>query len=427
MPKRTPIYWRGDPPRAYGNFRGFEDVGGRQEPLIPEGERLATTDAEVAQALYAKRLTYYVERRKGKQTGHVFNVPAAVPLGVAARDHLIGKKQRAEGTDQWLGEVEAYLRRATEHFGEARDLRSVRVADVKAYAAWLRTLPNGRGGVMSWGNVRHHLNALSNLYAGLIEGEQLEANPLSAWRKKPRAERREARWLEVHDCALLLEAARLYRPEQPKGGRRPMPFAYALVAALALTGGRVSEVTGLELDDISFERKTVTFRPNMWRRLKTVTSHRVVPLWPQLAKVLAPYIAARRKEGGRLLFPSYRTGEETMLTDFRKLLDAVAGTAAWKAGEIRGKMFRHTYCAARLQTLDNGAAVSVYTVARELGHGGDAMVKQVYGHLGDVRQRSAAVEYRVQKHAAILIPRLAALRAKVGCANLARKEAAAVA
>ena len=114
---------------------------------------------------------------------------------------------------------------------------------------------------------------------------------------------------------------------------------------------------------------------------------------------------------------------EAMVTDFRKLLDAVAERAGWKAGEIRGKMFRHTYCAARLQTLDNGAAVSVFTVGRELGHGGDTMVKQVYGHLGDVRHRSAVVEYRFQKHAAILKARLEALRSKVGCANLARKAA----
>lgn len=50
-----------------------------------------------------------------------------------------------------------------------------------------------------------------------------------------------------------------------------------------------------------------------------------------------------------LLFPSYRTGEEAMVTDFRKLLDAVAVRAEWKACEVRSKRFRNTYCAARLQ------------------------------------------------------------------------------
>ena len=91
-----------------------------------------------------------------------------------------------------------------------------------------------------------------------------------------------------------------------------------------------------------------------------------------------------------------------MLTDFRKLLDAVAVRAGWKAGEIRSKMFRHTYCAARLQTVDQGAPVSTYTVAREMGHGGEAMVRRVYGHLGQVRHRAEAVEYRVEQHAAKL-------------------------
>ena len=45
-------------------------------------------------------------------------------------------------------------------------------------------------------------------------------------------------------------------------------------------------------------------------------------------------------------------GQETMVTDFRKLLDAVAVRVGWEPGEIRSNMFRHTYCAARLQTLD---------------------------------------------------------------------------
>ena len=59
--------------------------------------------------------------------------------------------------------------------------------------------------------------------------------------------------------------------------------------------------------------------------------------------------------------------------------------------------FRHTYCAARLQTLDRDAPVSPYTVGQERGHGGDSLVKRVYGHLGTVRYRTAAVEYRVQQ------------------------------
>jgi hypothetical protein len=88
---------------------------------------------------------------------------------------------------------------------------------------------------------------------------------------------------------------------------------------------------------VSVDRKTITFRPNEWRRLKTAGSHRVVRLWPQLEEI-------------------------------------------------------------RLQTLDRGAAVSTYTVARELGHESEAMVRRVYAHLGEVRHRSEVVEYRVAQH-----------------------------
>lgn len=155
---------------------------------------------------------------------------------------------------------------------------------------------------------------------------------------------------------------------------------------------------------MSLDRGVVTFRPDKWRRLKTTRSHRSVPLWPQLREALERYLAEHPPS--RLLFPSYRTGEEAMVTDFRKLLDAIATRAGWKEGEIRSKMFRHTYCAARLQTLDAGAPVSTYTVAREMGHGGEAMVRRVYGHLGQVRHRAEAVEYRVEQHVAKLHDRL---------------------
>jgi hypothetical protein len=52
----------------------------------------------------------------------------------------------------------------------------------------------------------------------------------------------------------------------------------------------------------------------------------------------------------------------------------------------------------RLQALDSGSPISVYTVAKELGHGGDSMVRRVYGHLGAIRHRSEHVEFRVENH-----------------------------
>lgn len=89
----------------------------------------------------------------------------------------------------------------------------------------------------------------------------------------------------------------------------------------------------LELDHVSLDRRTVTFRSNAWRRLKTHTSWRVMPMCPQLDEILRGYLFGPRLErSGRLLFPSFETGEEAMLVDVRKRIDRFAIRAGWKAG-----------------------------------------------------------------------------------------------
>ncbi len=55
------------------------------------------------------------------------------------------------------------------------------------------------------------------------------------------------------------------------------------------------------------------------------------------------------------------------------------------------------------------SAVSPFTVAKEMGHGGDSLVKRIYGHLGTLRHRSEVVEYRVEQHWEVLGKRLRAL------------------
>ncbi len=354
----------------------------------------------MAQTLVARRLEQLDAARRGRA---LHGILRTATLAAFAREHLIAKAKARKVGGQWLAAVEVHLQRAIAHFGAERDLNGVTVADVRRFAA--RLLEDG----LSGGTARHHLNSLSNLYRrAQAEGSVAPGyNPVAALMEKPTARRAEARWLEVSEAALLLEAARTY---QPKRADLAAPFAYPLLAAFLLTGGRPSEVVGLEVDDVSFDRRTVTFRPNVWRRLKTESSFRSVPFWPQLEEILRPYVFGTGRPPGRLLFPSYRTGSEAMLRDARKLLDAVAARVGHRPRELNLYVFRHTYCAARLQTLDRGAPVSEFTVGRELGHGGAALVRRVYGHLGQVRHRAEVVEYRVEQHADVLRERLVALR-----------------
>ena len=407
--RKSRIYWRGG--RAWGDFRDYADAGGRREPLIPDGEKLATESPDTAEALAVARLAQLRElRRRRHETGRA----RVATIAQAARDHLIAKKRAGKVTAGWLAATEGFLRRAVAFFGADRELDLVRPSDIRTYAEWLTTQPSRSVGeqrpgkpkrpvrTMSPYTIRAHLFALSNLYRRAQEDELVPVgfNPVATLMEKPAIVRKESRWLEVHEAALLLESARTIPKVTTAAGEAwGRELAYPLVATFLLTGGRLSEVLGLELDDVSLDRRTVTFRPNDWRRLKTRSSWRVVPLWPQLEEVLRSWLFGPRLElGGQLLFPSFVTGKETPLKETRRLMDRIAGRVGWKGGEIRHRIFRHTYCAARLQTLDRGAPVSLYTVSRELGHGSEEMVRRVYSHLGTVRHRSEVVEFRVEQH-----------------------------
>lgn len=139
--------------------------------------------------------------------------------------------------------------------------------------------------------------------------------------------------------------------------------------------------------------------------------HRHVRLWPQLEQILRDYMAERERAGGlgRLLFPSSRPGPESIVKDLRKALAAIATRAGRDPGDTSLKVFRHTYTAARLQTLDHGQPVAPWTVARELGHASTNMIERVYGHLGLVRQRSEDVAYRIEDFKEVLREEIEAL------------------
>ncbi len=426
MPKkrRSRIFWRGG--RAYGDFRDYGDVGGGRQRLTVDGEEHATADPDVAAKLCAARLAELDAARRGRG---LHGNHATTTLAALVASHLRLKAASGKFAEATLETTETYLLRALSFLGAERDPASVRVQDIQSYIQWLRMHKTKRRvpghpdpaarRTLSETSVHHHIAALSGVFArGIEQGFLvLGANPVSALMEKPTPQPVPTGWLESHEAALLLEAARVLAeaqqqsvPETGRPGDRSAISAYPLLATFLLTGGRSAEILGLELDDVSFERRTIEFRPNRWRRLKTKKSGRKVPLWPQLEDILRSYLKSPNRPTGSLLFPSWAVPTEAMLTDWRKALDRIAIRAGWRAGDIRSRQFRHTYASARLQTVDRGEPVAIYTVSRELGHGSTAMVEQVYSHLGQVRHRSEVVEFRIEQHEATLGERLTGLR-----------------
>lgn len=389
-------------PRCYGDFRDFSDVGGGIEALVPEGGTRATSDPELAEKLASDRADELREKRLRGAHG----VPDKVRLGPYASHYLEAKAEAGKVRDRWLQCVERHLEIAVEFFGENTELLQIGVSDLQTYLSHLRDLPNGQGGTYSEATCRKYLNSLSNMFEWAQAEEVVEPgfNPVSSMPDKPTAEEHEANWLEVPDAALLLEAARLHEP-----GKGAIPFAHELLATFLLTGGRKSEVLGLDVQDLDFDRRTVAFRPNEHRTLKTSTSRRVVPMPDQLHGILEPYVRGAEPKIAGLLFPSPVTGERIKKVRYLldQLLERIDGL---EPGDVRLHDLRHTYCAASLQLLDRGAPISKWTVASRMGHGGTRLIDKIYGHLGEVRHRSEELEFRVDQHEERLGDRLHNLR-----------------
>ncbi|HEV7596128.1 MAG TPA: hypothetical protein VGO33_14115, partial [Gemmatimonadaceae bacterium] len=120
-----------------------------------------------------------------------------------------------------------------------------------------------------------------------------------------------------------------------------------------------------------------------------------------------PYISGRAAVGNRLLFPGFKAGKEQ--TEEQKLHGKLykhftrAAIEAGLAKRVTPQTLRVTYCAARLQSLDNGHPVAMFTVQKEMGHGSLDMIQRVYGRLGQFRPRTEGVSYDVIKQTADLI------------------------
>jgi integrase len=397
------IFWRNG--RAYADLRAYADVGGEREALCEPDSKWGTTDKVIAEALFAARVTALQERRRGRVGAE--GGKRHTTLDVLVRDHL--KKKHKAGKTSWshMVDLEQRLGAALEHFGSKRDPRTIEPGDIRVWAEALAA-----GGTRKPGTVRHYLNALSGLYGRAQEGLYVDPgyNPVSMMQEKPTGRwKGESAFLEVADAALLLEAARVLEGRERVNAT---PGLHAVVATFLLTGGRKSEVLGLDVDDVSFDRGLVYFRPNAHRGLKTETSVRTVPLWPQLRGVLQEHMyAGDAPRTSGLLFPAPHGG---MVRDLRKSLDAMAKLCAMVEGEVRTRRFRHTYCSARLQTVqrivrpgkdpakDEDAyewvEVSRFQVQKEMGHGGAQLVDRIYGHAQRTPYRSEVVEYRVERH-----------------------------
>ena len=81
------------------------------------------------------------------------------------------------------------------------------------------------------------------------------------------------------------------------------PVAHVLFVTLIATGARLSEITGMEVQDVDLQQRSIIIQPNGIRKLKTKGSHRTIPLSQSSLELLQEH--RRGKGDTQPIFPDY--------------------------------------------------------------------------------------------------------------------------
>lgn len=375
--------------RAGGRwYADLRDLGGGREAMKPVGESYATTDRDVAMQYCTARVRELEDTRRTRQ---MFGVVRQCSVGQFATE-WIQYKRNTETRHQTLDRYELAFEHAFKVLDDSRNMDGITLRDAKEIMAGLRGIQSRYGKGLSSSSVRHVLVAMSQMFD---HAEALGVVPAghNPWKRLPKSERPRLKHSETDFLEVLEAAALIHACESVK--TRFIPLR-TLVSTLLLTGGRLSEVLGLEWSDVNFDRDTVTFRDSRWRDLKRGPL-RTVPLWPELRDELSAYRLRTSRIAG-LVFPGEAPlGEEKRI--FGQVYKQIAKAArlAKIDKKVTPQVFRVTYCAARLQTTDHGAHVSPFTVMKEMGHASLDMIERVYGRIGTDRHRSDVVEFKLAR------------------------------
>ena len=237
------------------------------------------------------------------------------------------------------------------------DWRRVDHLTVRAYISHLARRK------MSRTSTARHLSALRSFFKYLMREGAVEKNPARAV-ATPKREKQLPSVMQPADVALLIEQPDV---ELPLGirDRAWMELLYA-------SGLRISELVGIDLDDIELHARLVKVRGKG-------SKERIVPFGRKAEAAVRAYLPVRANlvhEGEEpALFVNYR-GERITTRSVRRLFDGYLRKASLRAG-ISPHTMRHSFAT---HLLNSGA--DLRAIQELLGHA-SLSTTQKYTHLND--------------------------------------------
>jgi integrase/recombinase XerC len=237
------------------------------------------------------------------------------------------------------------------------DLRRVDHLAIRAYLAALGRRKLARS------SMARHLSALRSFFKYLMREGRVEANPARSV-ATPKRETYLPSVLQTSDVTLLLEQPDLSVPLDVRD-RAWLELLYA-------SGLRISELVGIDMDDIELRAKLVKVRGKG-------SKQRIVPFGSKAQEAIQAYLPIRRDlvhdADQQALFVNYR-GERITTRSVRRLFDGYVRDASLRSG-ISPHTMRHSFATHLLN-----AGADLRGIQELLGHA-SLSTTQKYTHLND--------------------------------------------
>ena len=238
----------------------------------------------------------------------------------------------------------------------ARDLLDLRRVDHIAIRSYLAHLARKK---LRRSSIARHLSALRSFFKFLMREELVDSNPARGV-ATPRREKHLPSVLQTSDIAVLFDAPDLSTPL----GIRDRAWLELMYAS----GLRISELVGIDLDDLELRARLVKVRGKG-------AKERIVPFGTKAQAAIRAYLDVRNAPEQDALFVNYR-GERITARSVRRLFNGYVLDASLRAG-VSPHTLRHSFATHLLN-----AGADLRTIQELLGHA-SLSTTQKYTHLND--------------------------------------------
>jgi len=236
-------------------------------------------------------------------------------------------------------------------------LQTITTRDLRKYVNYLKLEKEYANAT-----IRRKIHSLSSFYKFSLEMEYIDKNamlPIHA----PKLEERIPIYISENDLRKLLEAPKKYARFESHVNRDR-----AMMALLAYTGGRKSEIMNLDWNDINFNEQVVHIRKGKGKK------DREIPLLQPLAVVLLDYYNERHPKMDEPILLS-DNNRRISSSDFQNLFRRYLS----KCG-LSKKGYSPHKCRHSLATLLYQNGVDILTIQKILGHN-DLNSTKIYTHI----------------------------------------------